>query len=58
VKSGEIVDELAGESARSLSTADAMALFRQPDGTNIVLRMRQTSVAPGRSVTVRLRDVL
>jgi hypothetical protein len=58
VKSGEIVDELAGESARSLSTADAMALFRQPAGTNIVLRMRQTSVAPGRSVTVRLRDAL
>jgi carboxyl-terminal processing protease len=54
IKSGDLIDEIGGRPSQSLSRADVLALFQQPAGTTVDLRVRE----PARSLSVRLRDVL
>jgi hypothetical protein len=55
---GEIVGEVSGQPSSSLSRADVIALFQQPAGTSVEITLRDSAGRPGRSLTLRLRDVL
>ena len=58
LKAGEIIDEVAGRPAASLSRADVVALLQQAPGTSIAIALRDSAGLPGRLLSLQLRDVL
>jgi hypothetical protein len=58
LKGGEIVDAVGGQPSRALARADALAIFQQPAGTAVEITVRESGGAPGRSLTLKLRDLL
>jgi hypothetical protein len=58
IQGGEIIDQVAGYPSRSLSRADAVAMFQQAAGTSIQIGLRNSAARPHRLVSLRLRDAL
>lgn len=58
MKVGDLIDEVGGQPSQSLSRADVMAIFQQPAGTVVEVRVRSTAAESARSLSIRLRDAL
>jgi hypothetical protein len=58
LRGGEIIDAVSAQPSRTLSRSDVVAIFQQPAGTSIAITLRDGAGQPGRSLTLRLRDVL
>jgi C-terminal processing protease CtpA/Prc len=58
LRSDDVIDDVDGHPAASLSKSDVMAMFQQAAGTRVGMRLRKSVTEPDRLVTIRLRDVL
>jgi hypothetical protein len=58
LQTGDIVTEVGGQPARSLSRADVLVMFQQPVGTTVAITLQNSASQPARVLALRLRDVL